>query len=312
MSWTPRSSLQRKLVWIYLPWMLAMVLGGVGWAALAHWFFIEEGRYLIDQRIVLLIAFVLVLVYAFGVLRQRIRLLHLQTNDRENWLWVYHLLAGLGICLSIWLCLGYVETSLGATASLSVVSDGVKVPRTQFYELPSYHLDSHHVAEFQTLSVGSSGRGVRQWDAGYYLAMPILDAARDTTDSICYAWLCKSYHDKFPYQVGYTANSEVRHFNREAKARFMRHARGPLIVFEIETDPDEIGWLESAIASNGHYLPSPHLLLMGKPESVEKHRTKAIIEVLSLWIILGLAALGMVMLPDWNAAAVQRFLERRR
>ena len=314
MSWTPRTSAQRKLVWIYLPWMLAMVLGGVGWAALAHWLLIEEGNYKGGKESVVLSGWALAGVYAWFVLRPRIRLLDLDGTNGRLWLAVYPVVAGLGIFLSMWLCLGYIESTAGHERTLARVGEINQPPSVQFYQLPAYRLDSQHLVRHTTLLQVAEGRARHKvWKASHCIAMPILDVAADTTDSVCAAWLCRTYlkdiASELPMDVVDTLVAELE---RNSIARFMRYATGDFVFLERVTIPKETAGLETAIGHSTRYPAQRHALLQGVSKPLDWRKRQAIIEVLVLWILTGLVVLGMVMLPDWNAAELKRFLERRK
>jgi hypothetical protein len=314
MSWTPRSSLQRKLVWIYLPWMLAMVLGGVGWAALAHWFFIEEGNYLVDKGTLLFSGLVVQAVYAWFVLRPRFRLLDLGEQDGQTWLAVYYMVAGFGILFSMWLCLGFVDSTAGHERTLARLDEINQPPSVQFYQLPAYRLDSQHLVRQTTLLQVAEGRARRKvWKVSHCIAMPILDVVADTTDSVCAAWLCRTYQRDIASELPMDhVDSLVAELERNSIARFMRYATGDFVFLERVTIPEETAGLETAIGHSTRYPTQPHALLQGVGKPLDWRKRQAIIEVLALWILSGLVALGMVMLPDWNAAELKRFLERRR
>jgi hypothetical protein len=143
--------------------------------------------------------------------------------------------------------------------------------------------------------------------------MPILDVAADTTDSVCAAWLCRTYPKEISYELPTDdVDTLVAELERNSLARFMRFATGDFVFFERVTNPEETAGLNTAIGHSGRYPTQPYALLQGASKPLGWRKQNAIIEVLALWILTGLVVLGMVMLPDWNAAEVKRFLERRK
>lgn len=308
---TVAHSTRRKLLWVFLPWFGGMVLLGVAFAALAYAFVIEEGRYTVPKNYLFWGGFACMAAYGWFVLRPRISLLELgEQAEGQGWRGLYYVLAGLGMALSMWLCLDYAASAFGSITPLSRVADGLQARNSQYLELPAYSLDTSEVLAYERLRVGQSRSG-RHWDADHYMAMPILDAARDTTDSTCHAWLCRGFQEQFPYAEIGELEPQLARFQRESTARFRDFAKGRLLVFARVTDDAEAWWFESAIEKSRRYKPGPHLLLQGLTDTVPRQNTKAMVQILALWFFAGLTFLGMVMLPDWDAAALQRFLAKR-
>lgn len=311
MAATVAHSTRRKLLWVFLPWFGGMVLIGLAFAALAYAFVIEEGRYTVSQNYVHGAGMLGAAAYGWFVLRPRIRLLELgEPAAGKGWRGLYYVLAGLGMVLSMWLCLDYAASAFGSITPLHRVADGPQARNSQYLELPAHDFDTGGVVGFETLQLGGDRNG-RHWDAGYFLAMPILDATRDGADSICHAWLCKAYYKRLHYSSEYGADARAAYFQRESRARFLDFAKGRLLVFERVTDDEEAWWFESAIEKSHRYRPGPHLLLQGLTDTVPRQNTKAMVQILALWFFVGLTILGMVMLPDWDHDALRHFLDKR-
>lgn len=312
MNLSPRQSTWRKVRWIFLPWLLSMLGIGVGVAALAHFLVLEEGRYTVDSWFVYIPGLVGAgSLYAL-VLHRRIRLLELSPGGEDMWRGFFHLVVVASLCLSVLLCLRFAQNSMGTVVKLHHPSEGIRAPRVQYYTLDSYYLDRRRVVEFETLTKENQGRGAHlQWVARQYFAMPILDAARDTLDSICTAWLCWHDQDRFPYNDGVWPDSSIAQFQRNARARFDGHTKRKLIAFEAVTDDKVAWWYESAIEKSTHYRSRPYLRFHALTDTVDRLYNKALVELIVYWVLSSLLVLGMVMLPDWNAAEVKRFLARR-
>jgi hypothetical protein len=313
MSLSPGKSAWLKVRWIFLPWLVSMIGIGVGFATLAHVLVIEEGSYTVADDYVFIVGLVCVLMLYGWVLHPRIRLLELAPGGEDLWRGFFHLVVVAGLCLSVVLCLRVAQSSMGTVVKLNHASDGTKAPRVQYYELANSYLDTNHVVDFDRLTIESSGRsGTRYWVSRFYFAMPILDVARDTIDSICHAWLCKDYEEQFPYSHERAVDNSVERFRRDARARFGRHVKGKLLAFEAVGNDAGARWFDFALEKSTHYRSDKHLLLRGLAETVNRQNNKLMVEVLVYWVFGGLVVLGMVMLPDWNPKEVKRFLERKK
>ncbi|WP_161595807.1 rhomboid family intramembrane serine protease [Flavobacterium pectinovorum] len=167
----------------------------------------------------------------------------------------------------------YLITATGKLTPIETISEIPKHEKTKYYTLQKFYIDKKNIGVLNTANV--SGKNNEYFDMLIYVAMPILENAKETSKHECKYWLGKKYSEQASNRLS----------NIEKQIRFKQFAKRIEQEFE-HTDFNQFTYLElvgntedhdnfnSAIEQNTHYDLNKPILLEAHEEPFKNRNGK--------------------------------------
>ncbi|MEN2400449.1 rhomboid family intramembrane serine protease [Flavobacterium sp. MC2016-06] len=178
-----------KIKLIYFPF-LVITLGFILIYTFFHWLiFIKLELFSIKEDMLKFwLPFALPCIPVYFFLRPRLKILKFKDDNKSTG---FLFLAVLAIVVPTVIAQEYLITATGKITVLEDISEMQKFEKTKYYSLKDFYIDKKNIGVFNTSSI--SGKHNEYFNMEIYVAMPILQRAKDTSKFECEHWLGKQY-----------------------------------------------------------------------------------------------------------------------
>lgn len=263
--------LLEKIKLIYLPFVVISISFILIYTFLNWLLFIKFELFPINEKLLnfwLPLGLPWIFIYFF--LSPRLRFLKFK-EDRKSY--GFQLLAGFTIAISTIIAQEYLSTATGKLTSLKTISDIQKHEKTKYYTLQKKYIDKKNYGVVKVSDV--SGKNNEHFNMSIYVAMPILQTAKDTSKFECDYWLGERYSSQISNRLSIDEKKlKFKELAERSDEEFKRTDFTQFTYLELLGNTDKHDNFNDAIEENTHYDFKKPILLIAHNEPFEKRNGK--------------------------------------
>ncbi len=263
----------KKIRLIFLPF-LAIAISFIICYTFLHWLlFIKFELFSIKEMLLnFWLPAGLPLIFIYFFLRPRLKLLKFKDDNKS---FGFQFLAVLIIAIPTIIAQEYLITATGKLTSIKTISEIQKHEKTKYYTLQKFYIDKENIGVLNTSDV--SGKHNESFNMQIYVAMPILETAKDTSKSECNFWLGKEYSSQISNRLS-SDEKQIRfkQFAKESEEEFKRTDFTQFTYLELVGNTEDHDNFNEAIEQNTKYDFINPILLKAHTEQFRNRNGKKI------------------------------------
>jgi membrane associated rhomboid family serine protease len=298
--------IKQKLNLIYKPFLIIAicVIGGytfLNWLLLIKLQLIPIKEIVINFWIPFAIPWVPILIW----LRPKIKLLNLKTKKGDSY-FLYQFIAALAITAPTIVAQTFIESASGKLSKLENIRQIESANHSKYYTIKNFYIDKDHIGVQNSFDV--SGKNNQDFNMHLYVAVPILENASDTLNSICFAWLGQEYKKTIRNKMADDEKQNLfKEFAVESQNNFNQKDFNQFVYLNRVGNTDAADGFKAAIKNDEKYYSAYNNIFFGVNEKFEKHNGNKFAWV---FLALGIGAviwLIMILVPKFDYEAVERY-----
>ena len=257
-----------RLQILILPYLLVTLLFVVGYTFL-NWFLCIYTRWVainemyIDFIFPMLIAILLV----YFIIRPRLHILQLAPG--KDTFGIQFLIA-VSMFIPTTIAQNYIDKATGTLTEVHRISDIAKLPKSKYYNVDVFYLDTTHLGKYKTSSV--SGKHRQHFNFELYIAIPMFNTAKDTNDFACKYWIGEYYSKQISNSLSPDEKSKLANvFLQESERQFRTSNFSNFTYLEKLRKSDELEGYEAAI-TRGFYTDSKDVIVFTRHQEAFESR----------------------------------------
>lgn len=293
-----------KLNFVFKPFVLALIVLTIGYT-FVHWlFFIELNLFSLKKSIIGIgVPIVLSGVTAWLFLYRKLKALDLKAS-RGDWRDFYCVIAWIALTIPLIIAQEYMVTATGKLTELSSIKEINNFKLSKYYTLESFHIHKNGVGFHSAFDV--SGKHNEDFNMEIYIAMPIFESEKDTTDNDPPGWLCVKYRKTVGnWLKPDKKEAEYRKFAEQCQRNFTYKDVSKFVYLERITDSDDREGYVEAVNKNPVYKPNRNIFI-GIDEAFEARNGKKLHSFLVSASIGSLIWLIMILIPRIDKKQLER------
>ena len=246
-----------RLQILFLPYFFITICFIVIYTFL-NWFFciytqwVTIKEFYIDMIFPLI--FVSFLVYFF--IRPRLHVIQLAPGKDTFGL---HFLIGLSMIVPTVIAQNYIDKATGTLTEVRSVSEISKLPTSKYYDVASFYIDKKQIGIYKTSEI--SGKHNQHLDFYIYVALPLLNRAKDTAGYECKYWIGKRFSKQVSSRLSdLEKDREYRIFLKHSENEFIYTNFTDFSYLERLRPSDELDNFEEAV-KRGFYADSKDVVI---------------------------------------------------
>lgn len=179
-------------------------------------------------------------------LRPRIKILKFK---KDNSSFLLQFLASLAMAVPTIIAQEYLVSATGKLTSLDTISQIEKSEKTKYYTLKKAYIDKQNIGIIKTASI--SGKYNEDFNMQIYVAMPILNNVKDTSETECENWLGKYYSERISNRLSdEEKNDHFEKFEKAVEIEFEKTDFNAFTYLELQGNTEELENYINAVNEN--------------------------------------------------------------
>jgi len=280
----------KKIRLIFLPF-LAIAIGFILIYTFLHWLlFIKYELFSVKEMFLnFWLPFGLPCIPLYFLLRPKLKTLKFKDDNKSSG---FFFLAVCVIALPSIIAQEYLNTATGKLTNLETVSQFRKSEKTKYYTLRKFYFDKKNIGISKTSEV--SGKNNEHFNMLIYIAIPILETAKDTSKYECKYWLGKRYSEQISNHLSFAEKKAAYNdFGKRIESEFATTNFNDFTYLELIGNSDDHDNFNDAIDENVQYDFDNPIILEAHTDSFKDRNGKklswlfgTLMGGLLLWLII--------------------------